>query len=601
MKDKAIFHGVAVVVFIAVLSAGASPAQEAQEPEAGVEVRTSCIACHGDADLFDEEALAIVERFRKDIHAESGLSCHDCHGGNPDPALAEDLDLAMDEGFADNPYRGVPDRHAIPGFCGECHSDTQYMKRFGPDLRIDQEQRYWTSQHGIALQSGESRVATCVDCHAVHGILKATDPESPVYPTQVAETCRSCHSDSEHMAGVTLPDGRPISTDQYVLWRRSIHAEALLERGDLSAPTCNDCHGNHGAAPPGVESIAFVCGSCHGREARLFRESRKHAGLQQHIEYLEDAGADGCKACHEPPEPQAELTLVPSLAECAICHSNHAVVRATVAILANLPETPCAFCHEPAFGLAEEVPEPEQQQRHYEEMKAALLAAAADEGLLEGIELFNHLVDEALELPSHTFLPDGASDGKPQLRPEFRRLFEKFRIGKSYYTYENPDGGGLVTSEIYRCGHCHAPDGVSTSGGPSGLATAEQILEKMHELTALTARAERIVLRAKRGGVETREALAEIDKAVDAQIGLEVLVHAFRTEEGSAFAELQKEGLASARAALEAGQAALDELNFRRNWLAVFLVFVVLVAVGLALKIRELSRRERAADESRPA
>ena len=33
---------------------------------------------------------------------------------------------------------------------------------------------------------------------------------------------------------------------------KSVHGKALLEKGDLSAPTCNNCHGNHGAAPPQI-------------------------------------------------------------------------------------------------------------------------------------------------------------------------------------------------------------------------------------------------------------------------------------------------------------------------------------------------------------
>ncbi len=100
--------------------------------------------------------------------------------------------------------------------------------------------------------------------------------------------------------------------------------------------------------------------------------------------------------------------------------------------------------------------------------------------------------------------------------------------------------------------------------------------------------AERIVLAARRGGVETRDALTAIDGAVDAQIGLEVLVHAFDTGPDSAFEERQAEGLDSARAALSAGHEALAELAFRRRGLAISLLFIIAVAIGLALKIRQL-------------
>ena len=76
--------------------------------------------------------------------------------------------------------------------------------------------------------------------------------------------------------------------DQLARWQQSVHARALVERGDLSAPTCNDCHGNHGAMPPGVESVTFVCGQCHGREASLFRASAKHEGFVAHNEMFRE-------------------------------------------------------------------------------------------------------------------------------------------------------------------------------------------------------------------------------------------------------------------------------------------------------------------------
>lgn len=570
---------------------------------------TSCLACHGSTDWFEPETVErIVDGFHGGAHAAAELSCHDCHGGNPDPALAEDLDAAMDPGFEANPYRGVPERPAIPGFCGRCHSDPRFMRRYQPDPRVDQEREYWTSRHGQSLEAGDGKVATCVDCHGTHGILGASAPGSPVHPTRVAETCRQCHGNPEYMAGYTTPDGRPLPVDQYARWTRSVHAEAMFGKEDLTAPTCNDCHGNHGATPPGLDSIAFVCGQCHGREAELFRASAKRDGFQEHNDYVEGLGPDSCAACHEPPEPQAELAGVHSFSECASCHGNHAVVRPTVAMLAPLPQIPCAFCHESEGPLAPEgslvveelpeggtvPPEPGAVQRHYEEVRDALLETARLRGL-EGDELFDWLVDRALEVEYHTLRSaeegsEGAAEGggaEAALRPEFRRLFEKFRIGKTHFTYEDPATGEEVRGEVLRCNDCHAREPLLAEG-PAGFETGAAFLESMRELTALTARAERITLAARRGGVLVEEASLAVDRAVDAQIQQEVLVHTFSAEEGSAFMETHREGIEQAGVALEKAQEALDELAYRRGGLAVFLGLVVLVLVGLALKIRQL-------------
>jgi hypothetical protein len=98
------------------------------------------------------------------------------------------------------------------------------------------------------------------------------------------------------------------------------------------------------------------------------------------------------------------------------------------------------------------------------------------------------------------------------------------------------------------------------------------------------------MLRARAGGVPVHGGLQSLDRAVDAQIGLEALVHGFRSDEGSAFAQTHAEGLEQARAAISSGRDALEELAARRRGLAVALVLIALVLAGLGAKIRRLGR-----------
>ena len=85
--------------------------------------------------------------------------------------------------------------------------------------------------------------------------------------------------------------GRPLGHSQYEDWRQSVHANALLKKGDLSAATCNNCHGNHGAVPPAVGSVANACGTCHGKIAGLFADTRmKHRFVEENL--------PGCATCH---------------------------------------------------------------------------------------------------------------------------------------------------------------------------------------------------------------------------------------------------------------------------------------------------------------
>jgi hypothetical protein len=524
---------------------------------------TSCLNCHG-SDLFQPEDRAKVQKFHDDVHAQVGLSCHDCHGGNPDPKA--DMAAAMDSKFKANPYIGAPKRTQIPEFCGRCHGSADYMKRFNPAARVDQLAEYRTSVHGQRLAQGDENVATCIDCHSVHDIRRRTNPDAPVYATHVAETCSRCHSDPKRMAAYHIP------TDQYARWRVSVHAKALFEKNDLTAPTCNDCHGNHGATPPGVKSVTFVCGNCHAREAELFRKSPKSEGWTRHNELL--ATGSKCGDCHD--DARAKITIN-RFSDCITCHENHAVVRPSVAMIGLLPDVPCAFCHEGAGSLASVVAEPPAKAAHYHELRDQLLSTAGRMHLT-GDARFDWLVDQAQRLPTHRLPPARAGEESP-LRPEFARLFDKFRIGKTHYSLQDASGHA-VNVAVRRCGDCHLP------GDAAGTANARYFLDATLGLTSMIARAERIQLAAHRGGVETQQARNELDSAVDNQIELETLVHTF------AAPEVQKkevEVLQHARAALISAQKSLDELTYRRTGLFVALGVIIVVLIGLALQIRMLS------------
>jgi hypothetical protein len=344
----------------------------------------------------------------------------------------------------------------------------------------------------------------------------------------------------------------------------------MFEKGDLTAPTCNTCHGNHGATPPGVESVALICGQCHGREAELFTKTAKHEGFVRHNDLL--ATGATCRDCHEKVDPEVAATTR-HFSECVACHENHGVMRPTVALLGPLPDVPCAFCHEGSGPLA--VSEPAAKRAHYAQLRDQLLSIAKSKGL-SGDARFDWLVDQAQQLPTHIV----GEQGKTQLRPEFARLFSKFRIGKTHYTYVDPASGKTVSVAVRRCSNCHVDPSAE------GAQTAKAFVDGIQQVTSISARAERTLLSAQRGGVEVRTARAELDSAVDSQIELQVLVHTF-SKQGQ-FAEKQKEGVTHASAALDAGRNSLYELAYRRRGLGAALGIVLLVLAGLALKIRQL-------------
>ncbi len=263
--------------------------------------KNSCLDCHSS---LPESLNVTQEKFSQDIHAQKGLTCASCHGGDP---TNDDSDKAMSRTAG---WKGHLDRRQVPQLCGSCHSDPATMRKFDPSLRTDQLSQYHTSIHGQRLAKGDTKVAVCTDCHSVHDIRPPSDPRSTVNAVNVAHTCSHCHADATYMKAYSIP------TDQYANYNTSVHHDALAVRGDLTAPTCTTCHGNHGATPPGVDSVRNVCATCHVFQAQMFE-----------------------KSTHKPAFAKA------SLPGCVVCHSNHGITHPSDANLGNGAGSFCMRCH----------------------------------------------------------------------------------------------------------------------------------------------------------------------------------------------------------------------------------------------------------------
>lgn len=126
----------------------------AEQPE------TVCIQCHGS---LPDRLGAPVKLWRTSVHAENGISCNACHGGDPKDAADA---MNRSRGFL-----GAPKEADIPAFCGRCH----------PGVLKD----YLASAHGRALGKGGP---TCVTCHTNHAIQRAS------LALINEKTCSRCHS-----------------------------------------------------------------------------------------------------------------------------------------------------------------------------------------------------------------------------------------------------------------------------------------------------------------------------------------------------------------------------------------------------------------------
>jgi len=261
----------------------------------------TCVECHR---VLGGRLAEPTSKIADDIHVKRGFSCSACHGGDPRAPGLEAMDPKR--GFV-----GRPKPAQLPALCGRCHSRPEVMRRFNPAIPTDEVARFFTSVHGQKLLKGDQRVATCTSCHGVHPILAASDSRSPVFPANVPATCGRCHADATAMKPYGIP------TTQLADYQASVHGEALLKRGSKQAPSCNDCHGNHGAVPPGVDSVANVCAQCHSSPRDLFVRS-------PHRAVFEASGLPQCTVCHGNHRilrPSDEMVGVSAPAVCAQCHA----------------------------------------------------------------------------------------------------------------------------------------------------------------------------------------------------------------------------------------------------------------------------------------
>src|SRR3974390_3239011 len=87
------------------------------------ETKNSCLDCHS---ALPDPLGVTQEMFSQDIHAQKGLTCASCHGGDP---TSDDPDKSMSRKAG---WKWKIERKQIPQLCGTCHSDPTYIRQFNP-------------------------------------------------------------------------------------------------------------------------------------------------------------------------------------------------------------------------------------------------------------------------------------------------------------------------------------------------------------------------------------------------------------------------------------------------------------------------------------
>ena len=298
----------AIITMLGVALVAGSAARAQDEPPAD----NMCIQCHGTDEVWDANTrhLFVPEaKLASDIHWQKGLRCQDCHGGD---ATTTDLRSAH---ASEVGFRKIVTPADVPDFCGHCHSDGEYMKKFRPDAPLDTVTKFWKSAHGQHLKKFAEQLkaaappaaapaniaappaapdAAAPDAAAPAAAATPTEPsdsqtadsEATVAPTAPAEPTTTIDPNSGTAPSTEPPaNAAPVDPATTPSLSAAVPAPAVAPLSanhstELPPASCISCHPVHqmrSTADPlssvGSRQLAETCGACHQDQLLDLRRS----------------------------------------------------------------------------------------------------------------------------------------------------------------------------------------------------------------------------------------------------------------------------------------------------------------------------------------
>jgi nitrate/TMAO reductase-like tetraheme cytochrome c subunit len=147
-----------------------------QSPSAAEEVAVdTCVDCHSTPTFLvtNRKLFDYFQKWTSSLHKQEGVTCVDCHGGDPtraDKQGAHGGELAGSEKGSAVNFRNVPNT------CGECHEDI--YDGFRKSVHFER----------VVAKKQEEQGPTCVTCHgSINGTV--------LNVTTVEEACSRCHNE----------------------------------------------------------------------------------------------------------------------------------------------------------------------------------------------------------------------------------------------------------------------------------------------------------------------------------------------------------------------------------------------------------------------
>ncbi|GAB4396367.1 MAG: cytochrome c3 family protein [Rhodoferax sp.] len=276
----------------------------------------TCLSCHdgkkgpievpAPGDEKRELLTVTAEKLGQSVHAK--MECVACHTD-----LKDNADKAATHGQRDAIKLDKVD-------CAGCHlnlwkaaqSAGQAKDKPRLEVIVKNIEAYQKSFHARPNQNFPDQVnATCDGCHDTHSfnIPARNTPEYDQWRLGIPETCgKTCH------------------TEQLETYAGSIHGKTVMEKHDVKAAVCTDCHLTHSITSssdtPFVQAITDRCGSCHKENLKTYMGT--YHGQITTLGYTYTAKCFDCHGSHKiakTDDPKSTVHPNNLLKTCQTCHS----------------------------------------------------------------------------------------------------------------------------------------------------------------------------------------------------------------------------------------------------------------------------------------
>lgn len=173
----------------------------------------SCAGCHRNPNFLvqNKKLYEYYQDWKLSVHSEAGVTCSDCHGGDPaalDKAAAHRGHISgSEQGSAVN-FRNIPET------CGQCHEEI--LAAYRKSLHFDH----------LAANDQEQQGPNCVTCHGSMAV-------SVLDGTNVEAACARCHNRKTLNHPNVPADAQEILNRLYSIHRLHRYVSVRLETDEM--------------------------------------------------------------------------------------------------------------------------------------------------------------------------------------------------------------------------------------------------------------------------------------------------------------------------------------------------------------------------------